>query len=171
VVQTFRRIFEAPSATASFALRAVAAEWGLMLAACVAYVLALWVAVSFATVSFHSKLPDSAVSSLSWCISNVAVPLALGMWIARRDPGRSAPAILTLSAIHAGIDVLAALAIAALGAIGLRVHLDIILVLRVIDWASVSSALHSAAMYATLYPALLLAGALFSRPTSAALRT
>jgi hypothetical protein len=85
--------------------------------------------------------------------------------MARRYRQRAASGILALACFHAAIDLCAGLALREAARSGLGTHFDVILGLKLIWWdvADYGAVLHSAILYATLYPAVVLAGAAFYR--------
>ena len=85
--------------------------------------------------------------------------------MARRYSGRVASGTLALAFLHAAINICAGLILREGARSGIGTHIDVILGLKLIYWDAdrYGAVLQSAIFYATLYPAVVLAGAAFFR--------
>jgi len=162
--QAWRQLAAEPKALAGIVIRGMIAESGYLLAACILY-LYLLVVESILHVCFHTDIPGWGEASLKWSLLNLLVPFWVGRWMARRYGGRAASGTLALAFLHAAINLCAGLVLREAARIGLSTHIDVILGLKLIYWdaAGYGAVLHSAILYATLYPVVVLAGAAFFR--------
>jgi len=144
--------------------RGMIAEFGYLLKACIVY-LCIVVPVTMIEVSFHADLPDWRQGSVPWFLLNLLVPFWVGSWMVRRYDGRVASGALAIGFLHAAINLCAGLVLREAARSGLGTHFDVILGLKLIWWdvADYGAVLHSAILYASLYPAVVLAGAAFFR--------
>jgi hypothetical protein len=163
--QAWRQLAAEPKALAGIAIRGMIAQFGYLLAACIVYVFLLLIVISILRVSFHTDIPDWGDTSLQWSLANLLAPFWLGRWMARRYGGRAASGTLALTFLHAAINLCAGLLLREAARTGVGTHIDVILGLKVIYWdaAGYSAVLHSAILYATVYPVVVLAGAAFFR--------
>jgi hypothetical protein len=162
LAQLWRQVWAAPSQMAGATFRALLMELYYLVAAVCASFVALLVAVSVARVSFHTQLPDWLFRWLPYGIYNLAVPIALGRWIHRRNPGREASTMLSLAVTHTAISFCAGLCIWGLAQFGGQVHVDVTIGAPIIYWdGALSNALLSGGFYLTVYPALLLGGTVY----------
>jgi hypothetical protein len=161
MAQTWRQLVAEPEALAGIVIRGIIAEFGYFLAACILYVLLLLIVISTLKVSFHADIPDWCDASLQWPLVNLLVPFWLGRWMARRYSGHEAAGTLALAGLHTIINLLAVLFLREAVWAGASPHVDVILGLKLIYWDShdYGALLGSAILCATLYPAVMLAGA------------
>jgi len=164
--QAWRQLGAAPKALVRIVKRGMIAEFGYLLAACILYAFLLVPLLSVLHDVFHTDLPDWGEASLQWSLLNLLAPFWLGRWMARRYGGHAASGTLALAFLHVALNLCAGLFLrwaAQNGASG--PHLDVTLVLKLIYWDpdSYGAVLQSAILYATLYPAVVLAGAAFFR--------
>jgi len=169
VAQMWLQFRTAPLALAGIAIRGMFAEFGFLLLACLTLLLLLWIAVSVLLVSFHSRLPAPVTPWLAYFLSNLVVPFQLGRWIARRYPGKEAAASVTLSTMHAVVNVCAGLICWEIVRHGGTANITASFSgIHFIAWdANLPGMLAVAVSYLTLYQMLLLGGAAFARAKSA----
>ena len=163
--QASRQLAVEPRALAGIVIRSIIAESGYLLAACVFYLFLLLIAISILHVSFHTDIPDWGDAILQWSLVNLLVPFLVGRWVARRYGGHEAAGVLSLAFLHATINLCGGLVLREAARSGLGTHINVILGLKLIYWdaAGYRAVLHSAILYATLYPVVVLAGAAFFR--------
>jgi hypothetical protein len=157
--QAWRQLTAKPTALAGIVIRAMMAELGYSLAACLLYLLLLLAIMSILQVCFHTDIHLSRNSILQWPVLDLLVPFCVGRWITRRFGERAAAGSLALAMLHTAINLFVGLILLEGPRIGLTAHLDVILGLKLLYWHEYGAVLRSAILYATLYPAVLLAGA------------
>jgi hypothetical protein len=165
--QVWRRLVADPSSMGPAAGRAVLVEFGLlMLWAGALVVVTLELALGVWRSLGHQNLPGWA-TQVPFILSNALASFTLGRWISRRYPGREGEGILTLAIVHVLMIVGAAIGSWLAVQAGGKVHLVVTVFVPVIicDGNIVHSLLF-AMYYLTLYPMLLLAGAMTFRARS-----
>lgn len=117
-------------------------------------------------ICFHTvDIPGWGDERLRWSLVNLLVPFWVGRWMARRYAGREVTGTLALAFLHAAINLCAVLVLCEAARTGAEAHLNVDLVLPLIHWYGDDylAVLHSAILYATLYPVVVLAGVAFFR--------
>jgi hypothetical protein len=157
VAQTWRQLAAHPKAIARTLIRTLVAESGYLLGACFVYFFLLYIAECMVRAFFQTDVADWGEAGLQWSILNLLVPFWMGRWMARRYDERAAAAIMAIAALHTMLNLCAVLCLRS----GADAHIDIIIGLPLIYWdaAEYRNVLHSAILYATLYPVVVLAGA------------
>lgn len=170
--QAWRQLAAEPKALARLVIRSIIAEFGYVLAACIAYELLLYIAISVLYVSFHSDVPEWGKAMLQWSQVNLSVPFCVGRWMARRYDGRVASGAVALAILHTAINLCAGLVLWKMARTGGNPGLELILGLKLIYWraAAYRAVLESAVLCATLYPVVVLVGAAFYRTRDSLVR-
>ncbi|HLK64154.1 MAG TPA: hypothetical protein VKU19_11985 [Bryobacteraceae bacterium] len=157
--RVWRQIAEAPVRFAFFAIRAAWVELGVLFLACLALaaIMCAWLG------TFHVPFPDRVLEWPARGLTTLVVPFQVGRWMARRYPGREACGCVALSSLHAFVNLAAGLLfweIARNGGTG-----DVTISFTPIDFISwngnLPATLSHVALYVSLYPVVVLAGAAF----------